>query len=119
MPKNIKGIFTLEIDGKERELKCNLGAVEDLEERVLKRPIIVALNDAMQGAVKVREIVDVIMVGLKANGDTRFKRDEVGEEVIRKGMAHYLELYIKYLTYAVTGEEEPETETVTEEDKKK
>lgn len=110
MTDNIRGIFTLDLDGQNRELKCNFSAIEHLERNVFKRPAIQVLADAIDGVYITHEIVDTILTGLKANGDTRFKRDSLGEEVLQKGVANYVEFYLKYLTYAISGSSKIELE---------
>jgi hypothetical protein len=116
---NVRGIFPVEIDGTERDAKCTFGLVERLERSVLKRPIIQALNEAAQGLVYTSDIVAVIHEALKENGDTRLTQKQIGEYVFSKGSMNYLEWYIVFLTFALTGETEPSAEEVSEEDKKK
>lgn len=120
--ENINGIFKLEIDGTERELKCDFGTVENLERNLFRRPIITVLNEALNGSINVYEVVDTIMAGLSSNRDNRFDRKKIGAEVVKKGMSNYVEWYLSFLTYAVTGETEAKTEPIKEqdsEDKKK
>lgn len=107
MTDNIRGIFTLDICDKERELKCNFGVVEKLERQILKRPALQALSEACTGYVYISEIADVIKAGLEANGGTSLSRSDIGQGVQEKGIKHFLPFYIEFLTYAVTGERDP------------
>lgn len=116
---NISGVFKLEIDGTERDLKCTFGVIERLEAHVLKKPIILALNEALNGNVYITDIVNTILEGLKANGDTRFTRDQIGDDVMKNGIASYVEFYISFLTYAVSGDKGLSLEESTEDIKKK
>ena len=110
--ENISGIFKLKIDGKERDLKCDFGTIENLERNLFKRPIIAVLNEALNGNINLYEVVDTIMAGLASNRDTRFVREDVGAEVVKNGLTSYLEWYLSFLTYAITGEEKPDTVSV-------
>lgn len=114
---NTQGIFEIELLDGNREVKCNFAVIERLERHVFKRPIMQVLTECIQGQVYFGEVVDTIIEGLKANDDTRFKRDEIGEYVHSKGMDNYVQWYIEYLTYALTGDKAPDVEAV--DDKKK
>lgn len=116
---NTKGVFPIEINGEMRDTICNFAAIERLERTVFKRPIMAVLNDGVSGNIFFHEVLDCVMTGLWANRDTRFKREEIGNEMAEKGLANYLEWYLKYLTYAVTGKTEVEAEFVSDDDKKK
>ena len=117
--KNISGIFEIELNEKTYEAKCNFGVVERLERRILNRSIFEALNDAVNGRIFLTDITDTIHTALLAGGNKNFKRDDVGEAVHSGGMENYVEWYIKFLTYALTGKTEPDLEEDKETDKKK
>lgn len=116
---NIRGLFSLDVCGKERELKCDFNVVDKLERQIFKRPIMLVLTEAVRGQTFFGDVVDTIHAGLEANGGTSLKRNDIGAYVHSKGLDKYIEWYIKYLTYAITGEEEPEIDETAEDDKKK
>lgn len=105
MSKNLSGIFTIEIDGADRDLKCNFGVVEALERAVFKRPITKVIDEIVNGEVYISELCDTILTGLKANNDTRFTRDQIGEEIQKRGIGKYAAFYLDYLSYSVFGED--------------
>lgn len=115
----MKGVFPIEIKRTQRDTLCSFFAIERLERSVFKRPIMAVLNEAINGGIYFHEVLDTILVGLSANKDTRFTRDEIGEEMASKGVLAYTEWYIRFLTFAVTGETEVKPEYVTDDDKKK
>lgn len=115
---NLHGIFHLELAGQQRELKCNFSVVERLERQVFKRPIMEVLNSSINGAINITEIVDTIYVGLEANKDTRLSRDEIGQEVMQKGAVNFVEWYLQFLTYAITGQVDLDAQPA-DDDKKK
>ena len=119
MTDNLSGTFEIELCGSVRELKSNFKTNEKLERQVLKKPIMKALNDAIEGIIYFGDVVDVIVAGLAANGDTRLSRDEVGEYIHKKGLNTFLPFYIQYLTFSLTGGEVPEVEEIDELSKKK
>lgn len=114
---NTQGLFEIDLMGENREVKCNFAVIERLERHVYNRPIMKVLTECIQGHVFFGEVVDTIIEGLKANGDTRFKRDEIGEYVHTHGLDTYVQWYIEFLTYALTGDRKPEVEQI--DDKKK
>lgn len=101
---NISGLFKVEIDGVERDMKCTFGAVDALENQIFNRPIIIVLNDAIMGSISITNIIDTIIQGLHANGDTRFNRNDIGEQIIKNGADNYIPLFLNFLTYAVSGD---------------
>ena len=104
MSKNISGVFKVKINGKERDLKCTFGVIEELEKNIYRRPVVAVLNEAIQGHIYTSEVVDTILEGLKGNRDTRFNREDIGQEILEKGIDEYVELFINFLTYAVSGD---------------
>lgn len=102
--RNISGLFKVEIDGVERDMKCTFSVIDALENQVFNRPIILVLNDALMGSISITNIVDVIIEGLNANGDTRFDRKEIGEQIVKNGADSYIPLFINFLTYAISGD---------------
>ena len=116
---NISGEFELELCGSVRTLKCNFGVVEHLERRLFEKPILIVLNDAIQGNIFFHQVIDTIQCGLHANKDTRLTREEIGVYVQEKGIMSFLEWYISFLTYAVTGGNVDESEDNTLDPKKK
>lgn len=114
---NLNGIFQLELAGSTRDLKCDFGVVEKLERQVYMRPIMEVLNEAINGKIQITEIVDTIRVGLEANKDTRLSRTEIGQEVLTRGAVTFIEWYLQFLTYAITGK--VDLEPTPADDKKK
>jgi len=110
MTKNIRGEFPITIDGKEYSTKCNFELIERLERHVLNRAIFSALHDAMNGDILFTEIVDVIHAGMKAAKDARLSRNDLGEALHKDGFQNHIAWYVDFLTYALTGETNPETE---------
>lgn len=130
--ENLDGKFTLEIDGKQRELVCNIGVLEHLEKSVFKRPIHGVLkeiiyyienienpDDSGRSGFYISELVDTIHAGLLGNNDKRFSREAIGNEVLQNGSNNYLEFYISFLTYGVNGGETVQIDPVLSSDKKK
>lgn len=115
---NISGTFELELLGKKRELRCTFGVIEALEGAVIKRPLISLLNDALTGEIFFLNVLEVIIQGLKANGDTRFDRQELGNYILEKGLDTFIPFYIDFLTYASVGSKKLVIEPATEEKKK-
>lgn len=113
---NIKGIFPVEIDGVERDTKCTFDVVTTVE-RKLGKPITQMLDEALNGRIYMSELVEVMHLGLKANGDTRFPYSELGQIVTDKGLAFYNAWYLNFLTYVLVGDSKPDIVEV--EDKKK
>lgn len=117
--RNIGGTFQVEIAGKKRDIKCTFGAIEKLEQEVYKRPAISVLSDAINSNIYVSDIVDTIIVGLHFNGDTRFNRNNIADEIFSKGIDEYLDVVIRYLTYAISGDKSLKVEANTSNSKKK
>lgn len=115
---NISGTFELELLGKKRDLRCTFGAIEALEGAIIKRPLISLLNDALQGEIFFINVLEVIIQGLKANGDSRFDRNELGDYILDKGLDMFIPFYIEFLTYASVGSKKIKLEPATEEKKK-
>lgn len=114
---NISGTFELEILGKKRDLRCTFGAIEALEGAIIKRPLISLLNDALTGEIYFLHVLEVVLQGLKANGDTRFDRNEVGEYILEKGLDSFIPFFIEFLTYASVGSKKLKLEPATDEKK--
>ncbi len=104
--ENISGEFKVQLLGQERVMKANFKAAEKLEKEVLKREIAYVVLQASGYRIAATDIVDVIYVGLAANNDTRLKRDEIGEAVIKEGAANFAPIVIEYLKYFLTGGKE-------------
>lgn len=100
---NISGLFKVKIDGVERDMKCTFSVIDALENQIFKRPIVSVLNDAINGDIYITHLVYTIIEGLHANGDTRFDVEKVGNEIIEKGAEQYIQLFIEFLTYAISG----------------
>lgn len=100
---NISGEFHIELAGKKRTLKANFGCIEALETQILQKGIFETLTDAMQNKGRFSDIVAVIHVGLVANKDTRLSRAEVGQAILDGGLVNFMETYIEFLTYCITG----------------
>ena len=105
-PTNIRGEFSIELDGQARTLKANFDAIERLEGGLFNKPIVEKLYEAGQGRVAFRDVVTLIDIGLQANKDTRLSRNQIGEAVLKAGMANYIKVYIEYLTYCINGGQE-------------
>lgn len=119
--RNISGGFPVTIDGEEYETVCDFGVIEKLERRILNCSIFEALHNAMNGAIRFSDVVDVMHTGMLAAKDTRLNRADLGKKLHKSGFQNYVEWYVSFLTYALTGDSEPETESVSSEelDKKK
>lgn len=102
----IDGKFTIELDGQQREMVANFGFIEMVEQSVIKKPIIQLLDEAINGRFHVTDMVSVFHLGLKAARDTRLTRDVIGNEVVKRGSANFMQTYIEMLTYAITGDVE-------------
>jgi len=102
--KNIEGIFTVELEDDERKLKATFGAIEKIEENI--KPIMSLLQDALSYQVKFTDMVKVFHIGLAAYGDTRLKKEQIGDAILKSGMASFIPVYVEYLTYCVTGGKE-------------
>jgi len=106
----INGRFTLDLVGQERTLVADFNFIETIELSTVRKPIFQLLDEALNGRMHLTDMVSVLHAGLKSNGDTRLSRAEIGNDVIAKGMANLVEFYIKFLTYAVTGNSQPKVE---------
>lgn len=116
--KNISGVFPLEIQGKKRDTFCTFGVIENLERVHFERPVISVLNDALNGKIFVINVVDAVMEGLHANKDTRFDRNDIGEEIIKRGMDEFIAWFIIFLTYAISGDKSLEVNKTVDVKKK-
>ena len=116
--KNISGVFEIELDGKIYEAKCSFGVIERLERRIFEKSILEILNDAVNQKIYMSNIVDVVYTSILAAGEKKLSRDDVGEIIFKTGVQKYIEWYITFLTYALTGETEPEIEDVPDDKKK-
>lgn len=99
---NISGTFKINLLGQDRDLKATFGAIEKLEENGLS--ILKRLYDASTIAPKFVDVVDVIWYGLAGNRDTRLTREQIGEAILAEGLDKFAPVYIKFLTYCVTGD---------------
>lgn len=99
---NISGSFKINIAGQDRQLKATFGAIEKLEEQGI--PVLKRLYDASSVAPRFVDVVDVIWYGLAGNKDTRLTREQIGEAVLSEGLDKFAPVYIKFLTYCVTGD---------------
>jgi|AKVG01.1.fsa_nt_gi hypothetical protein len=115
---NINGIFQLEIDGQERELKASVGALERLENHIFKRPAEAVLNDCLKDGIMTSTLVDTILVGLHENRDTRFKREDILSEIDKRGKLTFYQFFIEFLDYLISRGNGLEYEE-SPEDKKK
>ena len=98
---------------------ANFAFIEMVEQHVVKKPISVLVSDAIAGTFSVIDMIDVVDCAIKANKDTRLSREEVGEELIKKGVIHFTKTYVDLLTFAITGEKELKPKMVKKTDKKK
>jgi hypothetical protein len=103
---NIRGEFKIELAGKERAMRATFEAIERLEGGLLRKTIVETLSDMGRGIVRVGELASVIHTGLACNKDTRLTRSEIGEELVRDGIAKHLPTVINYLSYLITGGQE-------------
>lgn len=101
--ENIRGEFKIQLAGQERTLKASFGAIETLETRLLKRGIMQALSEGMANQGTFTDIVAVIHTGLVAAKDTRMSMQEVGDAIMQAGLINFIEVYVEYLTYCITG----------------
>lgn len=100
---NISGEFKINLAGQDRVMKANFACIEALETQILNKGIFEALTDAIQNRGRFSDIAAVIHAGLVANKDTRLTRQEVGQALLEGGLVKYMEVYIEFLTYCVTG----------------
>ena len=100
---NISGEFEIELKGKKHTMKANFACIESLETKILNKGIFETLTEAMQNKGKFSDIVSVIQAGLAANKDTRLTRTEIGDAIMQAGLIQYMEVYIEFLTYCITG----------------
>lgn len=117
--KNISGIFEITLDGETYEAKCNFGVVERLERRIFEKSIFEILSDAGNGKIYMSMVVDVIHTAITAGGTKNLNREKIGDIIVSEGLEKFVEWYISFLTYALTGEVHPDFKEETEEDKKK
>lgn len=113
---NISGIFEVELFGRVIEAKATFETLERLEGRVFKRPIVDVLTEAIQGRAAHLDMVATVCEGLRGNGDTRYTREQIGQEMLEKGFYKFAKFHISLLTYLVSGKEKPqieETDTVS------
>jgi len=118
--QNIGGLFQFEIDGVARDMRCNFGVLEKCERNIHKRPMVQVITELANFHFIITEMVDVFLVALQANGDTRLNREQIYEG-IRKDVTHAVTIYTKMLSYMIFGTEDaPKQDGVfTEDDKKK
>lgn len=100
---NISGEFKINIAGQDRVMKANFACIEALETQILHKGMFETLTDAIQNRAKFTDIAAVIHAGLAANKDTRLSRQEVGQALLEGGLVKYMEVYIEFLTYCITG----------------
>lgn len=101
--KNIRGEFKITLAGQERTLKSSFDVIEKLETQVLNKGIFETLQQAMANKAKFSDMVSVIHQGLVAAKDTRLSRAEVGAAMVDAGMVTFMQTYIEFLTYCITG----------------
>jgi hypothetical protein len=114
----IDGKFYLEILDQKREMLASFGFIEMVEQSVIKKPIVQLLDDALIGRFSIYEMVTVFYCALKANKDTRLTRDQIGEEVAKRGAVHFVKAYIELLTFSLTGATEIKNSDPSDDKKK-
>jgi hypothetical protein len=100
---NIKGEFTINLAGQDRVMRASFDAVEMLEGNGLKRPILEALADGINGKWAISDMATVFYAGFVANKDTRLTRADVGNALLDEGPSKFFPLYLEFLTYFITG----------------
>lgn len=101
---NIRGVFSIELAGKRRDLKVTIGLAERIEQSTIKRPIIRLLKEALSGEFFVTDLYRVIYEALLENKDTRLNYDEAAQGILDGGgAANFISVYTEILTYALNG----------------
>lgn len=100
---NIRGEFKVQLAGQERTLKASFDAVEQLESGGLSKNIVLTLNDAAVGNVSMRDMTSLFAIGMKAAGDTRLSRQEIGQAIFEAGFSNFIPVFVDYLVYCITG----------------
>lgn len=116
---NIPGIFTVDLCGSQREIKVTFGLVERLERRILNRPLFDLLQEAASQRFYISDIATVIHEGLAENGDKRLSKDQVGQEIMERGVTTFAEVYVNIIVYALNGGVKSQSGAAPADDKKK
>ena len=116
---NIPGTFSVELCGSQRELKVTFGLVERLEKRIFQRPIFDLLNEASQGRFYLSDVASLVHEGLVENGDKRLSRDQIGQEIMEKGLVNFAPTFVNILAYALNGGVKNQGGAAPADDKKK
>lgn len=116
MSENLRGEFEIEVDGVTYQTKCNFALIEALERKILKRSILQATHDAMNGNIYYSEMVDIIHAAMQAAKDNRLNRADLGEKIHKDGFDKHIAWYIEFMTYALTGKTKEDTEIVEDSD---
>lgn len=116
--KNISGEFVLTIEETDYQMKMDYGVIEKLERQILNRPLLVILESALNGVVSISDVTEVLWQCMQRAKDTRLSRVQLGEKLVKNGIANFFDDYINVLNYAITGEMEVKTEPAAESKKK-
>ncbi len=101
--ENISGQFTITLGGVPRRMKCTFGAIENIEQHVVKKSILKLFSDVQKEDIFISDVVSVIWCGLAAAGDTRLSRKEIGDMIYAENPVEAFTVYIQFLTYALNG----------------
>lgn len=112
MAKNISGEFDIEINGETYTLKMTYGVAERIEQRIIGKSIMELLTESLNGRARISDIVAVFHACLTPEDKKPLDKDQLGNGIMNNGLKKYAAPYTKILTYAVTGDEEPKTESV-------
>lgn len=109
--KNISGEFPIEANGKEYTLKMTYGAAERIEQFIIGRSIMELLTEALNGRAKISDVVNVFYACLSEKDRDNVKKEDFGQAIMSAGLKKYAKTHTSILTYAMTGDTEPKTQT--------
>lgn len=119
-PKNIAGKFFIDLLGQKREMVINFGFCERVEKFTIGKALVTLLAESISGNPMLTDVVSFVDEALRNNGDTRLKREQIGQAVFERGVHNFLKVYQDMLVYALNGKDDIElVKTAPDEDKKK
>lgn len=98
-------IITVELSGKERELKASVDAVRRLRARTGERLFAFIRRFSAQYDVDPADYAAIIHSGLSANKDTRLSYEDVEEAVFSAGITPLYETCDKFLAALISSPE--------------
>lgn len=105
---NIRGEIAMVFDGQDVVIRPTFQSVMRLEQ-LSGRPLLVIARDMSQGIPSATDIVRVLHVGMNAAGvknpstGREYTTEEVGEIVLRDGMANFYEYVAAYVGSVMNG----------------